>query len=126
MTFCTRTEYDRSTYCRKPSQHRRAAHRESPSACPLVRLDVASSPLLPIRHMGLEGRCGMTEPTADPEHRRADYCVMCGKIYDGLNGLDVCRKSECGCTHLWAPVGMVKDWFTVKRVWGPQGGIRAA
>ena len=51
---------------------------------------------------------------------------MCGAIYDGRNGLDRCRKSECDLSHLWAPVGMVKDWFPQKRIYGPEGGIRVA
>lgn len=55
-----------------------------------------------------------------------DYCVLCGAIFDGLNGVDTCRKSECDLSHLWARVGYVEDWFPVKRVYGPSGGVRAA
>lgn len=54
---------------------------------------------------------------------RTLYCVACGAIDNGLNGVDVCRKSELGLTHLWDAVGHVQDWFPVKRVYGPDGGI---
>ena len=47
------------------------------------------------------------------------YCVLCGMIHDGRNGLDTCPKSELSLSHLWTQVGVVKDWFTVKRVFGP-------
>jgi len=54
------------------------------------------------------------------------YCVMCGAVETARNGLDRCRKSDPGLSHLWAAVGHVRDWFPVGRVFGPDGGIRDA
>jgi hypothetical protein len=53
------------------------------------------------------------------------YCVLCGAIYDGKNGVDLCKKSSANLSHLWARVGYVEDWFPVKRVRDGDGTLRS-
>jgi hypothetical protein len=51
--------------------------------------------------------------------------VACGAIYDGKNGVDLCKKSSANLSHLWARVGYVEDWFPVKRVRDGDGTLRS-